>query len=107
MASAADAATANAALPSEKPIEKRLSECMTILQKLTHDLAIPYDSPEVQELKTHMDAYIKHGTCWSGSVSFLRFGRIAEVVFPRGAHAAVEVTLRIPNHLRHRQQRRN
>lgn len=95
----ADTIAANVAIVSEKPIEKRLSECMAVLQKLTHDLAIPYDSPEVQELKTRMDAYIKHGTCWSGSISFLRFGRVAEVAFPRSAGGTVEVTLRVPKYI--------
>jgi hypothetical protein len=95
----ADTSATTAAPVSDKPIEKRVSECMSVLKKLTHDLEIPYDSPEVQELKTHMDAYIKHGTCWSGRISFLRFGRIAEVVLPRGAHATVEMTLRLPNYM--------
>lgn len=84
-------------------MEKRLSECMAILQKLTHDLAIPYNSPEVQELKLHMDAYIKYGICWSGSISFLRFGRVADVAFPHKARDTVEVTLRVPKYMpRHR-----
>ncbi len=106
MAAAAEPASASVSVgvdagapASEKPIEKRLAECMAVLQKLTRDLAIPYNSPEVQELKTHMDAYINHGTCWSGTVSFLRFGRVAEVVLPRGAQATVEVTLRVAKYV--------
>jgi hypothetical protein len=51
---------------------------------------------EVQELKKHTDAYIHEGVCWSGSISFLAYGRIAEVNLPRRADKQIEVTLRKP-----------
>jgi len=81
-------------MASEKPKEDRLRECISVIKKLTNDLGIPYESPEVQELKGHFDAYIKDGTVWSGNVSFAAFGRIAVVNLPRKATAQVEVTLR-------------
>ena len=80
---------------TEKPHAERVKETVEILKSIS-GLGIPLDSPEVAELRTHLNAYIKDGLCWSGSISFLRFGRIAEVNLPRRADKAIEVTLRIP-----------
>ncbi len=80
---------------SDKPQSDRIQETVKILKHIT-ELGIPYDSPEVVELRTYLNAYVKEGTCWSGSISFLRFGRIAEVDLPRRADKSIEVTLRIP-----------
>lgn len=79
---------------SEKPQADRLKESIAILKKLTVDLHIPYSSPEVQELKSHFDLYIKEGICWSGSVSFEAYGRVAIVNLPRSAKKPIEITLR-------------
>jgi hypothetical protein len=80
---------------TEKPRLERVKETVEILRGI-QNLGIPLDSPEVAELRTHMDAYVKDGICWSGSVSFLRFGRIADVNLPKRADKAIEVTLRVP-----------
>lgn len=80
---------------SEKPKEDRLKESIEIFRSLK-TLGIPFDAPEVQDLKLHTDAYINEGICWSGSISFLRFGRIADVILPRRADKQIEVTLRKP-----------
>ena len=72
----------------------RVKETVKLLQKFP-ELGIPVDSPEVQELKEHLDAYVKDGTCWSGTVSFERFGRVAMVKLPKRADKPIEVTLRI------------
>jgi hypothetical protein len=80
---------------SEKLHEDRLKESLEIFRSLK-TLGIPFDAPEVQELKLHIDAYIHEGVCWSGSTSFLRFGRIAEVNLPRRADKLIEVKLRKP-----------
>jgi hypothetical protein len=80
---------------SEKPQADRLKESIAILKKLTIDLRIPYSSPEVQELKSHFDLYIKEGVCWSGSVSFEAYGRVAIVNLPRSAKKPIEITLRV------------
>ena len=79
---------------SEKPQADRLKESIAVLKKLTVDLGIPYSSPEVQELKSHFDRYIKDGICWTGTVSFAAYGRIATVNLPRGAKNPIEVTLK-------------
>jgi hypothetical protein len=80
---------------SEKPKDERLKEALEIFRSLK-SLGIPFDAPEVQELKARVDAYVQEGVCWTGTVSFARFGRIAEVNLPRRADRQIEVTLRKP-----------
>jgi hypothetical protein len=80
---------------TEKPQSERIQETVEILKSIK-TLGIPLDSPEVTDLRAHLNAYIKDGLCWSGSISFLRFGRIAEVNLPKRADKAIEVTLRLP-----------
>ncbi len=80
---------------SDKPQAERIKECVHILREIV-GLGIPIHAPEVQELKQHIDSYIKEGVCWSGSVNFSAYGRIAEVDLPRRADKFVEVTLRKP-----------
>lgn len=80
---------------SEKPKDERLKESMEIFRSMK-TLGIPFDSPEVQELKQYVDAYVRDGICWAGTISFLRFGRIAEVNLPRRTDKHIEVTLRKP-----------
>ena len=82
-------------MSSEKPQADRIQETIAILQKI-RELGIPLDSPEVTELKGHFNAYIKEGVCWSGTISFSRYGRIVDVNLPRRADKLVEVTLRLP-----------
>jgi hypothetical protein len=82
-------------MATEKPIATRLKEVVELLGKLTGDLGIPLESPEVQELKGHLDAYVRDGTCWTGSVSFAAWdNRVAHVVLPRSATKPIEVVLK-------------
>jgi len=74
---------------------------MVILKKITEDLGIPYNSPEVQELKGHMNTFVRTGEPWEGSVMFGPWGRIARCAFTRKGH--MEVTLEV---LRKRPQMR-
>lgn len=80
-------------MASDKPQALRLKETIELLQKFTA-LGIPFDSPEVQELKTRLDAYVKEGVCWSGTISFARFKRVAIVNLPKRADTPIEVTLK-------------
>ena len=82
-------------MASEKPVGDRVKECMAILNDITA-LGIPSLCPEVTKLRGHMNDYIRDGTCWSGTIDFSAYGRIAEVVLPRRADKAVEVLLRVP-----------
>jgi hypothetical protein len=81
---------------TEKPIATRLKEVVELLGKLTGDLGIPLESPEVQELKVHLDAYVRDGICWSGKISFEAWdNRIAHVVLPKTK--PIEVVLKKAN----------
>jgi hypothetical protein len=81
---------------TDKPVADRVRESITLLKKITNDLGMSMESPEVQELKQHLDAYIKNGTCWSGHIVFSSYGRIADVNLPQKASKTIEVTLRVP-----------
>lgn len=80
---------------TEKPIATRLKEVVELLGKLTGELGIPLESPEVQELKGHLDAYVRDGLCWSGKISFDAWDhRVAHVVLPKSATKPIEVVLK-------------
>jgi len=81
---------------TEKPVADRVRESVTLMKKLTQDLGMSKESPEVQELKSHLDDYIKNGTCWTGHIVFSSYGRIADVHLPQKASKPIEVTLRVP-----------
>lgn len=78
----------------DKSPQERVKECITIIRKLTENLALPEDAPEVAELRGRMNDYIRTGDAWSGTVDFKRWGRIAECNFPKRAGRSVEVTLK-------------
>jgi len=78
-----------------KPQGERLKESVRILKEIV-GLGIPLVSPEVQELKGHLDAYVKDGTAWQGTISFQAYGRIAEVNIPKRADKTIEIKLRVP-----------
>lgn len=81
-------------METEKPKEDRVKETVTILRSL-RELGIPLNSPEVMELRSHLDSYVNDGIVWSGTISFQRFGRMADVNLPRRADKLIEVTLRL------------
>jgi len=75
-----------------KKMEHRLQQCITVLKKLTDDLAIPYSSPEVQAVKKQFDEFIRTGEPWEGSIPFTPWERIADIRLTRRGN--VELTLR-------------
>jgi hypothetical protein len=80
-------------MTTEKPKELRVKETVELLKKFP-TLGIPLDSPEVMELRQHLNAYINDGTVWSGTISFRSYGRMADVTLPRRADKPIEVLLR-------------
>ena len=74
-------------------MEHRLQQSIAVLKKLTDDLGIPYNSPEVQAVKNRFDEFIRTGEPWEGSVAFAPWGRIADIVLTRRGN--VEMTLRV------------
>jgi len=82
-------------MKTEKPVADRVKETIELMRNI-EGLGIPLDCSEVAELRTHLNEYIKDGTCWEGTIDFLRFGRMAEVSLPRRADKTIEVKLRVP-----------
>jgi hypothetical protein len=80
---------------TEKPVADRIQETLEVFNGIK-TLGIPLDSPEVNELRSHFNTYIREGVCWSGTLNFLRFGRMAEVDLPRRADKEIVVRLRVP-----------
>ena len=78
----------------EKPQAERVKDCLAIIKKITIELGIPNESPEVTELRQKMNDYIRTGEAWTGTVDFGAYGRYAECVFPKLAGKTVEVTLK-------------
>ena len=78
----------------DKSQAEREKDCLAIIKKITIELGIPNESPEVSELRGKMNDYIRTGEPWSGTVDFAPWGRYAECVFPKQAGKTVEVTLK-------------
>ena len=74
-------------------MEDRLRQTVSVLRKLTVDLGIPYESEEVQTLKTRLNQFVRDGEPWEGTVSFEPWGRLADIVLSRKGN--IEVTLRV------------
>ena len=74
-------------------MEYRLKQCIAVLKKLTDDLGIPYNSPEVQAVKKSFDEFIRTGEPWEGSVPFTPWERIADIRLT--SRGNVELTLRL------------
>ena len=77
---------------AEDGTRERLRQSIVVLKKLTEQLGIPYESPEIQELKSKLDPYIRTGEPWSGKISFAAFGRTDYVALTRRNN--VEITLK-------------
>lgn len=82
-------------MKTEKLPSDCLRESVELMKKIS-TLGIPLDCPEVAELRARLNAYARDGECWSGTINFLAFGRIADVNLPRRADKSIEVTLRVP-----------
>jgi hypothetical protein len=82
-------------MTTEKPVGDRVKETVELMRSIK-GLGIPLDCSEVAELRSRLNEYIKNGTCWEGTIDFLRFGRMAEVSLPRRADKVIEVKLRVP-----------
>lgn len=78
---------------------ERLRQSIVVLKKLTEQLGIPYDSPEIQELKSKLDPYIRTGDPWNGKISFAAFGRTAYVALTRRNNVEVTLKLNLKNGL--------
>jgi hypothetical protein len=78
-----------------KSTADRVTETIRIVRKLTETLQLDAESPEIAELRQHMNTYIRTGDAWKGIVDFSRWGREAHCVFPKYKNQTVEVTLKV------------
>jgi hypothetical protein len=74
-----------------KNTKERLRQTIVILQKLTQDLGLPYESDEVQAVKTRLYDFVRTGEAWKGSIPFLAWDRIAVLDM---ANNKIEITLK-------------
>ena len=73
-------------------MEDRLRQTIVILRKLTEELGLPYDAPEMQAIKERMSDFVKTGDAWEGTLSLAPWGR--EAVLEMRASGKIELTLR-------------
>ena len=71
----------DASMKAVKPTVERISESMTILNKL-QELGISNTDPGYKELSGHFNIWIKGGDTWIGYVDFYRWNRRAKVLLP-------------------------
>jgi len=79
----------------EKAQAERITECMTILKKLTNDVGISAANPSVVVLKKRMAQYWRDGKLYEDKLPLVAYDRIIMYKFPRWADQQVEVTLRV------------
>ncbi len=72
-------------------MEERLRQTIVILRKLTDELGLPYDSKEVQAVKTSLDQWIRTGLDGNQSIPFLSWDRTAVLQMRKNT---VELTLK-------------
>jgi len=78
----------------EKSQTERITECMTILKKLTNDVGILASNPSIRVLKKRMGQYWRDGQLYEDSLPLFGYDRIIMYKLPRWAGQDVEVTLR-------------
>ena len=85
------------ALKEPKPQEKRISECLAILKRLTDEVGIPASNPTIRTLKKRMSVYWRDGKLQEDSLPLFGYNRSVMYKLPKWEHQEVEVTLRINN----------
>ena len=85
------------ALKVEKSQADRISECMTILRKLTGEIGVDAKNPSVRVLKKRMSVYWRDGKVQEDTLPLFGYNRSIVYKLPKWANQDVEVTLRINN----------
>lgn len=85
------------ALKEPKSQEKRISECLAILKRLTEEVGIPATNPTIRTLKKRMSVYWRDGKLQEDSLPLFGYNRSVMYKLPKWEHQEVEVTLRINN----------
>ena len=79
----------------EKPQADRITECMTILKKLTDEVGIPAKNPSIRVLQKRMAQYWRDGRSQEDTLPLYGYDRVIVYRFPRYSHQIVEVTLKV------------
>lgn len=85
------------ALKEPKSQEKRISECLAILKRLTEEVGVPASNPTIRTLKKRMSVYWRDGKLQEDSLPLFGYNRSVMYKLPKWEHQEVEVTLRINN----------
>lgn len=84
-------------LKEPKTQEKRISECLAILKRLTDEVGIPATNPTIRTLKKRMSVYWRDGKLQEDSLPLFGYNRSVMFKLPKWEHQEVEVTLRTNN----------
>lgn len=84
-------------LKEPKSQEKRISECLAILKRLTEEVGIPATNPTIRTLKKRMSVYWRDGKLQEDSLPLFGYNRSVMFKLPKWEHQEVEVTLRVNN----------
>jgi hypothetical protein len=79
----------------QKTQAERITECMTILRKLTEEVRIPATNPSIRVLKKRMAQYWRDGHLQEDKLPLYGYNRIIVYRLPRWADQIVEVTLTV------------
>jgi len=79
----------------EKTQAERITECMTILKKLSAEVGIDAQNPSIRVLKKRMAQYWRDGKVQEDKLPLWGYDRSIIYKLPRWAHQSVEVTLRV------------
>ena len=79
----------------EKDQSNRITECLKVLTKLEGELKIPKDNPSIQLLRKRMATYWKDGKTQEERIPLVNSNRNIMYKFPKWAHQAVDVLLRV------------
>lgn len=72
-------------------MEERLRQTIVILRKLTEDLGLSYEAPEVRAIKDRMSKFVRDGEAWRGVLPLTAWDREAVLEMEGDT---IEMTLR-------------
>ena len=79
----------------EKSQADRISESLTILNKLTDEIGIPATNPSIRVLKKRMAQYWRDGKVQEERLPLYGYDRVIVYRFPRWANQTIEIILKV------------
>jgi hypothetical protein len=77
-----------------KPKEERLKEGVNLLKQI-RDSGVKEYSMGFLELKTKISEWVSSEDGWEGTVSFMEYGRVAEVDLPKYSNRAAGINFKV------------